>query len=208
MDNNKKKVGIIIFLLALIFLGVWIYIFYFRNPKTPSLIPAGKTATSTTLDESGKDILFEEAKKEATPKVFTFDVKKEDVREWSAEDLRKFAASFAERFGSFSNQANYENVTLAKNFMSQAFSKWADDYVAEKTKEKYSGSYYGMTTTALVSEVKQYDKDAGQAQVMVKTTRRENNDSAGTSKDFNQDILISLIKENGEWKIDNAEWQK
>ncbi|MFH1610282.1 MAG: hypothetical protein ABIA91_00115, partial [Patescibacteria group bacterium] len=68
--------------------------------------------------------------------------------------LTKTASAFAERFGSYSNQSNYENLTDLKYFMTTKMKRWVDDKVAAKDYSKSNDIYYGMTTRTMKSEIK------------------------------------------------------
>jgi len=129
-------------------------------------------------------------------------------REFTKDDLSRMAASFAERFGSYSNQSNFNNIVDLKLFMSEEMKEWADSYVSgQRGKPIASDIYYGITTKAVAREIREYDDDAGKASVFVQTRRREATSSTNnTSKVFGQDIIIRFIKEKGAWKVDGANW--
>lgn len=126
------------------------------------------------------------------------------------EDLKKMAALFAERFGSYSNQSNFSNIEDLKTFMSVRMTTWADSYIAQQRKgnrEKAVVIYYGITTKSILSVSKKIDDEGGVAEILVKTRRRESTMSANnSSKSFNQDISITFVKEGGNWKVDTAYW--
>jgi hypothetical protein len=131
------------------------------------------------------------------------------ANEIGAESLERIAFSFAERFGSYSNHSGYSNVLDLKIFMTKSMQVWADNFVKETAaKEKYSAIYYGITTKAILAEVQKYDDDAGQADILVKTQRRESTGEIGNASLSYQDIFISFIKESGSWKVNKAEWQE
>lgn len=132
------------------------------------------------------------------------------AQEFNKDDLVRMAGSFAERFGSFSNQSNYSNILNLKIFMSEQMKIWSDSYVAQqRAKQNIDDIYYGITTRAIYKELIDYDEDVGRARVRVSTRRREATISTGNvSNVFNQDIEIKFIKEKGIWKVDSAYWQK
>jgi hypothetical protein len=118
------------------------------------------------------------------------------------------ARSFAERFGSFSNQSDFENIIDLHPFMTAKMRVWADDYV-EKTRgtTQAAAVYYGITTRALGSEI--LKQDAASAVIQVNTSRREIGGNLGETKEYLQNIELTLVKEAGDfWKVDKAEWQK
>jgi hypothetical protein len=117
--------------------------------------------------------------------------------------LLKTAAAFAERFGSYSNQSNYENLLDLKMLMTEKMSQWADTLIAKGSDSQLI--YYGITTRALNTELKTITED--QAEVLVATQRQEAMASEENNKVYYKDILIKFAKEDGLWKVDGAYWQ-
>jgi len=130
-------------------------------------------------------------------------------KKFGKEEVAGLAASFAERYGSYSNQANFRNITDLKMFMTRKMQIWADSYLSEQRAASSSTNiYYGIITKAVAKEIKEYDEDSGQASILVHTRRQEAiGSTSNISNTFNQDIIIDLLKENDIWKIDNAKWE-
>lgn len=130
----------------------------------------------------------------------------EDQTEVTAEDLTRIAAAFAERFGSYSNQSNFGNVTDLEIFMSSKMRNWSLSFVSQQRERlEDTSEYYGITTKAAAKEIKDYDEELGIAVILVHTRRREIM-SDSNSGVFNQDIEISFVKERETWKVDSANW--
>jgi len=125
------------------------------------------------------------------------------------DSVARMAASFAERFGSYSNQSNFSNIIDLKIFMSIRMQAWGDDYVrSQRLEKKANDIYFGITTKAIAQEVREYDDHIGRSEVLVSTRRREAiNSTANVSNVFNQDIIIDFVREKGAWKVDSASWQ-
>lgn len=122
-------------------------------------------------------------------------------------DVTAFARSFVERFGSFSNQSNFENIRELQSLMTPVMQVWAERSIAEAEKKVVPGApYYGMTTRAVTAQMVALDEGKGDARVLVKTQRREVKDRE-TPRIFSQDILLTLRKVEGEWKVEAAEWK-
>lgn len=124
-------------------------------------------------------------------------------------DLGRLAAAFAERFGSYSNQGNFENIIDLKVLMTEKMQRWADDLVARNSAGRTDNSIYsGVTTKAISTEVPDIGSGAGAVTITVKTQRRETSGSMdGNEKIVYQDLKLSLVKVGDEWKIDAASWQ-
>ncbi|MEA3398472.1 MAG: hypothetical protein U9R06_01880, partial [Patescibacteria group bacterium] len=132
----------------------------------------------------------------------------ENAKQVSKEELTRMAASFVERFGSYSNQSNFSNIIDLRIFMSSRMQRWADNYVGnQRLKYSSDGIYYGITTKAIAQEVIEFDDHIGQAVILVNTRRREAISSTNnTQKVFSQDVVINFLLEKGAWKVDSANW--
>lgn len=124
--------------------------------------------------------------------------------------LTRLAASFAERFGSYSNQSDYANFEDLYDFMTAAMKQWAEKMVAElRTRARGSNDiYFGITTKALSSSLSNFSETSSQAEVLVKTQRREASGSTANARIYYQDIIIKFVKEKEVWKVDGAFWQE
>ena len=120
--------------------------------------------------------------------------------------LKPIARNFTERYGSYSNHGDYENITKLEVYMSTTMKKWAEKYVAEeKANSNPDDEYYGITTKALSVTVDSMDEENGTAQFAVSTQRNE----AKASEEANiiyQDMKIEFVMESNDWKVNNATW--
>lgn len=197
----KRKILIIVIgVLCLILVIVLFYILFFYNfsdikiPKSELEINKGAKDSQTTLPrDSNVPVRINQTE--------------EPSKSISQEDLKKMAASFAERFGSYSNHSNYGNITDLKIFMTDKMQAWADQFVKEEQSEG-SNDYYGIITKAINAEIKSFNSTGGSASVLVKTQRRETVGNSEQAKVFYQNILIDYIKVRDDWKANNAIWQE
>ena len=174
-------------------IGLVVYfVFFFNKEKAPvetenvrELVPAqNDQSTGTTV----------------TPIT-----QKEEEQITQTVNMEALASSFAERYGSFSSQSNFENIIELKLVMTDSMQKWADKYVTEqKEKMPESTEYYGITTKALTT--KALSDNGTSAKYLVNTQRVETFNDGKTNMFF-QEIEISLLKVNGDWKVDNAVWK-
>ena len=220
---QKRIFGFIIILVAIILLTGIIYVFfvgdYFfrktggmndnlaannKNNETPKVIKINEDRINDTQDITNK-----------TPKNITirdFDENNKEIEETQVnkKDLVRIADSFSERFGTYSNQSNFGNISSLKIFMSLKMKKWSDNFIKEQKEKQYDTAiYYGITTKVAASKVMDFDDDLGFASILVSTRRRE---ATGTmnnySNIFPQDILIAFTMEDGAWKVDSAFWRE
>ena len=200
---NKRLLGILIIAIGLIVLvGIVYFIFIYKFSQ-----PEEQTQPTTSNQSSEQQTSQNTEQPAATTSRINIisPVKKTAVGE---SDLKRMAAAFSERFGSYSNQSDYGNVRDLKIFMSSRMQAWADNYISQAiAKKAETNIYYGITTKAIAGETRNYDSDLGQAEILVKTQRREATGTTANASSFYQEIIVKFIHENGVWKVDGAFWQ-
>jgi hypothetical protein len=122
--------------------------------------------------------------------------------------LKAIARTFAERFGSFSNEGNFVNLEDLRSLMTATMQSSVDAYIAQELATAGAGqAYYGITTKALSANVASFDQAAGQAEVLVATQRQEAKGTTSNPRVFYQTLKLSLDTSEGSWKVNAAEWQ-
>lgn len=121
-------------------------------------------------------------------------------------NLRATAKSFAELFGSFSTEGNYQNLVDAEFYMTAELKAETQAYVDQQRDKPPSTSFYGTTTRALSVDIAAYDKAAGTASLTVKTQRRETGSTIGASTVYYQDLKLEFTKVGDAWKVRSATW--
>lgn len=119
--------------------------------------------------------------------------------------LEQLARSFAERFGSYSSNAAYENIRNLKVLMTPSLQAWADRFVAD-AEQTATGEYYGVTTTAFTTRYDAYDADEGTATLTIGTQRREVRSVSAPATISTQDLRLVFTRDDGNWLVDEAEW--
>jgi hypothetical protein len=122
--------------------------------------------------------------------------------------LKFLASSFAERYGSFSNQTDFKNLKDLTPLMTSEFSARNNAYIKQKKSEVGDNSvYYGVTSKTVKTNLVSLNEEETAAELELTMQRREARGSMNSNvKVFYQDIVIKLKKESGEWKVDGAEW--
>lgn len=219
---NRKFIGILIIVSGLlIMVGLVYFVFlknmnfdkYFGKTKKQEPVPARiiKPKPQISIDENR-----EEKEDPAPTKIISHvdsqtggAVQQENIsQEVSVDDLKRIAAVFAERFGSYSNQSNFSNVTDMELLMSETMKTQSRKYIFDqRQKEIGDKAYYAIATRAISEEVPDFDEKQGRAKVLVKTRRKEMSDSGKIAeKVFEQMIEIYFVKENNSWKVDKISW--
>ena len=204
--NKKTKITIAVVVILLVLIGVFLVLNNLNktNPEVPKDVNK-ETETETEINnETGPaPVNTQIPANQEEPMVYRFDEEEEAQRETSKEDLKQMAFAVSERFGSYSNEGNFGNINDLKIYMTDSMKLWADNYIEEQSEKEYTGNYYGITTTALVGEVTEFNDDS--ASVIVTTKRKEVKDQQENV--YNQDIIINFNKVGDEYKVDDAYWQ-
>ncbi|MDD3285799.1 MAG: hypothetical protein PHG95_04195 [Patescibacteria group bacterium] len=204
--NKRQKLGLLIIIIGLIIIAAIIYFIFIRKVET--VAPAETPTASTTVQLPAEPVESDITPSDKPRNYQQYDISKEPEHQTDASDVSKLSAAFAERLGSFSNQSDYSNFEDLDLFMTASMREWATSYVAKmRTDNPYNGSYYGITTKAISTEVKSFDDDKGTAEIIVGTQRREVGADGG-ERDFQQDLRLTFLKVNDQWLVDGAYWLK
>ncbi len=123
------------------------------------------------------------------------------------DELIPIVLPFVERFGSYSNQGNFENLTDLLPFMTETMQGWAHEQIKEQTQKAFQSLYRGVTTKALSYTLSSYEAQKGVAEMKVSTQRKELIGTTSNARVYNQDVVIKLKKDDGVWLVDSAYWQ-
>lgn len=118
--------------------------------------------------------------------------------------LEQLARTFAARFGSYSNQSNFENIKDLQQFMTPSMRAWSDQYIADNSAGAAS-SHWGVITNALAIASSAIGADS--ATIVVTTRRKEINGQSGEYKTYNQDLKLMFKSSSQMWLVDGAYWQ-
>lgn len=197
--GNKKGLIIILIILLIIAIGMaglfW-YLSVSQNRPEPKII-------------NTEPIKINEPVATVTPVVVTEPVNVPNVEKptVSEEDktkaqLVKLVAAFVERYGSYSNQSDYENLEDLMRIMSDDLKNWAENFVADKRAAGIDETvYYGITTKVLKVDIVAYEDVLGRATFKASTQKREVVGSTVNAKVYYKDVNVEMIKEGGIWKV-------
>lgn len=191
MISPRTRRNLLVILLVLLALLIAFLLWWFLRPKAAPVVvqPAPNVIVAPTP---------------AKPTI-------SDVRQQEAQEERASTASvqtaakiFAERYGSYSAEANFANLTDVLPLMTESFAEKTETYVA--TAEP-STEYYAVTTHVVTITVDGQDDEAGTARVTVTTQREEAKGSVQNISVRYQDLVLTFLKENGAWLVASATWQ-
>ena|SRR3989338_4692785 len=120
--------------------------------------------------------------------------------------VEAFSRSFVERYGSYSNQSDFENIENLYPFMTEKMQGSAEAFVMqERATQKRTQEYTGVTTRVLSTRI--VTQSDSRATLTLKTQRTESGAALPAPRVYYQDIELSLVSEGGVWKVDEAKWK-
>lgn len=220
---NTKIVGILIITLGLSGLFGGAYYAYkqlYYKPDKPIIVITEeneeeelKTVNNNALSynlpiktENGNTEKIIEDQKKTITISGKENIQKDDSK-ISEDQLKRTSSLFVERFGSYSNQSNFSNVSDLKIYMSSSMKVWADDFIKKNNIDRDISVYYGITTKAISQKIKLIDREDKRAEILVNTLRRESGGNLLEDNSFYQEALVKFVLEKGFWKVDSANWK-
>lgn len=203
MSRRNKIIIAIVVLLLLLLLGA----LFLLRPPAGALPVAPEEGTGQNANGGGLGVNYSAGQfnvNVGTPPAPAPSTPPKKVDE--RNNLRSTAKSFAELFGSFSTEGNYQNIVDAEFYMTASLRSWAEGYVAEQRAKPSATSFAGTTTRAISVDITAYDLTAGTASVTVKTQRRETGSTTGADVVYYQDLKLEFLRVNDAWKVNVATW--
>ncbi|MBU0613495.1 hypothetical protein KKB10_05820 [Patescibacteria group bacterium] len=203
MNKNLKIALIVIMALILVITVVVFLVVFFSAERKDETNINGETNVNTVIDTNATT----NQAVDTNSATINTNTNSTSAGSTNVEPfLQPIARNFAERFGSYSNHSDYENITKLEVYMSNSMKNWARKYVAEQqANDSIDADYYGITTKALSVATDSINEDGGTAQFTVSTQRNETKGDE-EAKIIYRDIVIKFILESGEWKVNEAMW--
>ena len=189
MTPKKRATIIILICLGILIIFLWILWFFF-HPKTTT--PTVKPSTTSTSQTAPASTVSQQA------------TEQEKQLRTQAAGVIALAKLFTERYGSYSNEADFQNIRDVIPLMSKTF---AATTTADLATKKIPTGFYGITTRVITVKVLKNDDKAGMALVDVDTQRQEETGSAQNTSVKYQTIELAFVKESGVWLVDSATWR-
>ncbi|MBI4280619.1 hypothetical protein HY628_00300 [Candidatus Uhrbacteria bacterium] len=113
------------------------------------------------------------------------------------------AADFTERYGSYSNEGNYQNLRDLFPQMTNKLRAETEAFIAGNPLP--SVSYQGTTTKVLRAEL--VAKTDTEARARLETQRFESTATETPARTFYQSAKLRLVKDDRRWLVDEFSWE-
>ncbi|PIR66960.1 MAG: hypothetical protein COU51_01090 [Parcubacteria group bacterium CG10_big_fil_rev_8_21_14_0_10_36_14] len=129
------------------------------------------------------------------------------IKDKEISNVSIVARNFVEIYGSYSNQSNYINIESVLPLVSISYKNELQSLLKTNRANYKPGEVYEGVTTVVLNNVTEYlDETKGTATLLVKTQKKESQETQANYKISYQDIRVSLVKESGAWKVSSAKW--
>lgn len=115
----------------------------------------------------------------------------------------QMAELFAERYGSYSNQGDYQNLRDLLPIMTDSYRKSAETYLASAPSSA-GQAFEGVTSVKISTDIRAFD--AGAAVVAV-TLQQEKTSGSAVSTVAYRTLRLELVKVSDDWRIAAAAWE-
>ena len=191
MSRNRKKIIIIILAVLIV---VALFLWWLLSRRTPIEPPPSNNTASTTQDLTLRQL---EQLPPPSPQVIL-------AEKSYPLGLKQLAMSYAERYGTYSNDSNFKSLEDLRSLSTSKMQKYIDSIIARGSSSVTT--YDGYSAKALSSDLLKYNDTAGMAEISVKTQRFHYLGDASPVVSY-QSLLLKFIKDGEDWKVDEAKWQ-
>ncbi len=207
LTKNKRLLWLLIIIILLLIIAVVIYLIFFQlKPVVPVVVnqnlnqaaPLPLVNQPTVFNNTNSQVLADVQGVSPAP----------EVAGGEKQSVTFIATSFAERYGTYSNQSGFRNFDELAPFMTDSMAKYVASY-KQQLMAQYSdiNIYYALVTKAISIQINNMDESSGTGEILVKNQRQEFKNTLANPRIFYQDILLKMLKVNNEWKVNGAYWQ-
>jgi hypothetical protein len=201
----SRRAKIVISVIVLLLVALVAALLWWLYSRQSTALPVVNTAVDTTTNTAPLPIVNSPPRNTNTPTVPVVETPAPQPSGQAA--VRRLAMAFAERFGSYSSEGDFTNITDLRSLMTPSLQTWADRYVEEQRAKASTGAmFFGTTTRALNAEFQSFDDGAGTASVTVSAQRRETSSTDAEGRVYYQDLRMVLVKQGGAWLVDSVRW--
>jgi len=195
MAKPTKSSKTLVILLMIVVLGVMIFFIwwvFFRSG------PAEVANTNTQPVENANVAVVNATVNTAVS---------ENVNIVTDEELEiiRLANLFTERFGSYSTEAEFQNIIDLKSYMTKRMQAWADSYVAVQKAQTANADFSSVVTKIMNTKI--VSLEGINAEVGLNTQRIETGSGTDVQEKYYQGIVLEMVQGDAGWLIDQATWQ-
>ncbi|MDO8621641.1 MAG: hypothetical protein Q7R80_00200, partial [bacterium] len=118
----------------------------------------------------------------------------------------QIAMTFTERFGSFSSEGEYVNLTDLYPLMTERYQRQTEAEVARLRARPPATVFAATSTVVMNTDVDLPNGETSTSATARVMTQRTAVESTQAPRTYGQEITVKLLKVGEEWKVDGATW--
>lgn len=192
---TARRRAILIVILALLLLGLIIFavVYFWPKSEVQPVVPAPAATTSVQASPPPAPVANPlNSTAAAAPSGSTAAV--------------QMAELFAERYGSYSNQGDFQNLTDLLPIMTASYRAKTEAYLASASSSDAT-TYQGVTSVKISTQVRSYSASAGTASIAVMLQQQKTTGTSVTAAISYRSLLMKLKLVGKEWRVDSADWE-
>ena len=214
MSPRRFTIIIIVFLVVIAIGG---YVLYVRNMNTLTVVAP---AVTQKQDNSGNNTPLPSVPNRIAPptqSVFPDDstlkntpspvIVSSVIHSSADEEFEAFARSFAERFGTYSNQSHFTNLRHVLTMTTAPLNARLEDIISSGNTTSNQESYRGVSTIALSINTIERDGDGSITRAAILTQRRYEEEQKQL-RIVTETLIVNVMTNNGMWFISDAQWKQ
>lgn len=121
--------------------------------------------------------------------------------------VRQVAMTFAERYGSFSSEGNFVNLTDLFPLMTERYQRSTEVELARLRQQPRSPEFSSTTTVVVKVDVDLPSGETSQRATAHVLTQRTEVRGGGVPRTYGQTLTVPLVKISDGWRVDGAKWE-
>ncbi len=196
MITPEKRRTIIVLIIVLLFLIFFFTGFFLLTRSTDSPASLRGAEGDEAISVTEEQMLESEKNNQETR------LEQEQAERNETSNVTSLSKTFVERYGSYSTEANFQNLRDVLPLMTSSFAARTEQFISTA---KTPSEYYGVSTDVITVNVEVMEEDES-AIVLITTQREEAKGLPGNVSIKYQDVRVEYLFESGSWKVNSADW--
>ena len=192
---TARRRAILIVALALLLIGIIIFAIIYFWPKPVAAPVIAQPAAPTTVGTTPTPAAVQNPLK---PIVLAAPA--------GSTAAAQMAELFAERYGSYSNQGDFQNLKDLLPVMTASYRAKTEVYLATAQPADVA-NYAGVTSLKISTQVRSYSDSAGTAVIAVTLQQQKSVGASVTPAISYRTLRMALKRAGKDWQVDSAVWE-
>lgn len=194
----RARIFVVVSLIVLLVLGISIFlIISAKNKAAQEQVQNTPTTTENIVEKNNFDSA--QLGQGATTVTPGMPVKKLTSVEVEQNGVEQLAKIFAERYGTYSTDSNFQNIKDVQDLVTPAL--WTK--LKAKITTGPAANFVGATAKVITSDLSDWDGASATVQMQATVVKEQN----GVSTTLHQNVVVSMVKSGSSWLVNDFTWK-